>query len=190
MDILARSHSPRLCSHCYRSSPRGDSKPIEALEARSLLTVSSFFINGQLSVASDGSDDITVRSNPFNPNLVQVLANGAPVTSLGTIQTSSVSSIVVEGGDGPNTIDLSGVSATRFKANLAITVNGKQGDDIITGSFNLSDTLHLKRESLRCHKSQVDDNTVTMIDDWAWRAGKGLLPAETYRIMFLEKREA
>ena len=55
---------------------------------------------------------------------------------------------------------------------------------------DISETLHLKKEALRCHKSQVDDDTVNTIDGWAWRAGKGLAPAETYKIMFLENRGA
>ncbi|HLQ47124.1 MAG TPA: calcium-binding protein, partial [Planctomycetaceae bacterium] len=116
-------------------------QPAEALEDRSLLSVTSFFISGQLSVSSDGSDDITIRTNPFNPNLVQVLANGSPVTSLPMLQANQIKSIVVEGGDGPNTIDLSLITSTRFTQNPAISVDGKQGDDIINGSLNLNDTL-------------------------------------------------
>ena len=74
-------------------------EPAETLENRSLLTVTAFFISGQLSVSSDASDDITIRPNPLNQNLVQVLANGAPVSSLPTILASNVSSISVNGGD-------------------------------------------------------------------------------------------
>src|SRR5207247_9652724 len=82
-------------------------EPAEALEDRSLLSVTSFFISGQLSVSSDGSDNITIRPTPINPQLVQVLANGTPVTSLPTVQANQVTSIEVQGGDGPNIIDLS-----------------------------------------------------------------------------------
>jgi LmbE family N-acetylglucosaminyl deacetylase len=54
---------------------------------------------------------------------------------------------------------------------------------------DISETLELKKAALRCHKSQIDEKVVEMIDDWAWGAGHGLAPAEKYRIITLEARE-
>ena len=105
LQAIRKSISPS--ANARRRSTTTRNEPAETLEDRSLLSVSAFFIGGQLSASSDGSDNITIRPTPLNPNLIQVLANGTPVSSLPTIQANTVSSIVVTGGDGPNTIDLS-----------------------------------------------------------------------------------
>jgi len=36
-------------------------------------------IGGELSVTSDGGDSITIREDPVNTGMVEVLANGAPL---------------------------------------------------------------------------------------------------------------
>ncbi len=63
-------------------------------------------------------------------------------------------------------------------------------ESLATTWVDITETLQQKKDALRCHKSQVGDDTVNEIEGWAWHAGKGLAPAETFRIMFLEKREA
>lgn len=55
--------------------------------------------------------------------------------------------------------------------------------------IDISDTLELKMEALRQHKSQVDEETVRGIRDWALNDGKGLVPAESFKVMKLERRE-
>src|SRR5687768_6188335 len=91
LEAIRNAVSPSVSARRRGTTTRNE--PAETLEDRSLLSVTSFFINGQLSVSSDGSDDITIRPNPLNQNLVQVLANGTPVSSLPTIQASNVSPI-------------------------------------------------------------------------------------------------
>ncbi len=54
---------------------------------------------------------------------------------------------------------------------------------------DISETIDIKREALRLHKSQVDDEAVKMVDRWAMESGKGLVPAEDYKVMQLVKRE-
>ena len=54
---------------------------------------------------------------------------------------------------------------------------------------DISETIDIKREALRMHKSQVDDEAVKMVDRWAMESGKGLVPAEDYKVMQLVKRE-
>lgn len=54
---------------------------------------------------------------------------------------------------------------------------------------DISETLDIKMDALRQHKSQVDENTVQMVRQWATENGKGLAPAESYKVMMLEKRE-
>ncbi len=54
---------------------------------------------------------------------------------------------------------------------------------------DISETEDLKVEALRQHKSQVGDDVVGMVRNWDREAGKGLAPAETFRVIYLEKRE-
>jgi len=55
---------------------------------------------------------------------------------------------------------------------------------------DISETIDVKAEALRCHKSQVGDETVAMVRSWALEAGRGLAPAEAFKVMLLEKRPA
>lgn len=55
---------------------------------------------------------------------------------------------------------------------------------------DISETLAVKREALRRHKSQVDEEAVRMVDRWAMESGKGLVPAEDFKVMQLVRREA
>ena len=54
---------------------------------------------------------------------------------------------------------------------------------------DISETEDQKVEALRQHKSQVGDDVVGMVRKWDREAGKGLAPAETFKVIFLEKRE-
>lgn len=53
---------------------------------------------------------------------------------------------------------------------------------------DISDTLELKVRALLQHKSQVNADIAQRVRDWAMEAGKGLVPAEAYKVIFLEKR--
>lgn len=53
---------------------------------------------------------------------------------------------------------------------------------------DISETVDIKAEALRCHKSQVSDDTVAMVRSWAIESGRGLIPAESFKVMMLEKR--
>ena len=54
--------------------------------------------------------------------------------------------------------------------------------------IDISTTVDLKEKALLQHKSQVGEDVVKMVRDWAMEAGKGLAPAETYKVIYLEKR--
>lgn len=114
----------------------------ECLEERSLLTVSALVIGGELELTLDTDDDVAVRENPAAPGTVQVVANGSPLLSLPTLATSSVTKILITGGDDANLIDLSGVTASAFSnAALSIEVHAGNGDDTVLGSADLADNL-------------------------------------------------
>jgi LmbE family N-acetylglucosaminyl deacetylase len=54
---------------------------------------------------------------------------------------------------------------------------------------DISETVEQKAEALRQHKSQIGADVVKMVKTWAFETGKGLVPAESYRVIYLEKRE-
>jgi len=54
---------------------------------------------------------------------------------------------------------------------------------------DISETLELKMEALRQHKSQVGEDVIKMLPKWAYEEGKGLRPAETFKVMYLKPRE-
>jgi LmbE family N-acetylglucosaminyl deacetylase len=54
---------------------------------------------------------------------------------------------------------------------------------------DISETLDAKMNALRQHKSQVSEETVQGMGRWALEAGKGLAPAEAYRVITLVARE-
>lgn len=54
---------------------------------------------------------------------------------------------------------------------------------------DISETLELKMDALRQHKSQVDEQTVQMVRTWAMEEGRGLVPTESFKIMYIEQRK-
>lgn len=116
-------------------------RPVEALEERALLSVSSLIINGELSILSDADDSIVVRTNPIDGTSLQVIENGTESTTLGNVQVADVTSINVRGGAGANFIDLSGVSSAEFTSLTGVSVTGGDADDTILGSVDFNDTI-------------------------------------------------
>jgi Ca2+-binding RTX toxin-like protein len=89
---------------------------------------------GELTIASHMSKAITVFCGGR-----EVKINGI-VPGSGTASCASISSLVVNGGPGPDHIYLDGVRRTLFPNLVSVTVNGGAGDDIITAS-EFKDTL-------------------------------------------------
>ena len=54
---------------------------------------------------------------------------------------------------------------------------------------DITETVDVKMEALRQHKSQVSEETVQGVRGWALEAGKRLVPAEAYKVMTLVRRE-
>ncbi len=53
---------------------------------------------------------------------------------------------------------------------------------------DISETIDLKVQALLEHKSQVGPDVGQMVRNWALEAGRGLAPAEAFRVIQLEKR--
>ena len=120
----------------------------EVLEERTYLSVTSLFSGGELQIVSDGPDSIAVGIDPLAPGNVRITVNGSTDPTLGTVQASAVTSLVIVGSDTENTIDLSGVTAADFSfidvdtgLGLQISVDGDDGNDVIIGSADLGGTL-------------------------------------------------
>lgn len=56
--------------------------------------------------------------------------------------------------------------------------------------IDISETLELKLEALRAHRSQIDENTIERVRRRAYEAGRGLCPAEAFRVIRLVREPA
>jgi LmbE family N-acetylglucosaminyl deacetylase len=54
---------------------------------------------------------------------------------------------------------------------------------------DIAETVELKAQALAQHKSQVGEDEVKMVRAWAMETGKGLVPAENFKVMYLVKRD-
>ncbi len=115
----------------------------EQLEERSMLSASTLFIAGELNVSLGPKDSVAIRDNPAIAGNVLVVINGTPVTNLSSVTASSVTKILVNGGDDANLIDLSGVTGAVFNnPALKLVVNAGNGADTLLGSSDLADSLN------------------------------------------------
>ncbi len=112
----------------------------ERLEDRSLLSVAALFVSGELFVSSDAGDSIAIRQNATSLR-VEVVANGLLLGTAPNVPTSTVTSIVVKGGDAANNIDLNLVDNLTYPSLTSIRVDGGNGNDTILGSPTYRDSL-------------------------------------------------
>ena len=114
---------------------------VESLEHRSLPTVTGFLLlPTELTVLMELNDSVQIGADT-NGN-VQVTSGGTTINSFPTIATNLLTKLTVNGADGNNTIDVSGVnSSAQFLTTLVISVNGGDGDDTLIGG-DLADGLN------------------------------------------------
>jgi Ca2+-binding RTX toxin-like protein len=105
-----------------------------ALPGTASAAVTSEVVNGDLLVTSDAGDAITITSTGGE---VKVNGNN-PGT--GAADSADIDSIRVDGGPNGNAIDLTDVDAAEFPAVTSILLNGGGGEDTINGS-QLSDRI-------------------------------------------------
>ncbi len=142
LEVVRGRFTERVTATRRRAAKLPVAGQLEQLEAKSLLSVSALFVNGELNIFSSSNDDITVGSTGSGAGTtVQVLANGTAVSSVGSVLTSSVTSFVIQGGDLANTIDLSLVSIANYPNLATINVDGGHGSDTILGSDGIVETL-------------------------------------------------
>lgn len=97
---------------------------------------------GELTVTVSNDEAIVVGAQGGPAGTVDVSIGGVAVTDFGTVAPSTVESIVVNGGAGGNSIDLSGVTSADFtnSGGVVVQVAGAGGNDTISGSA-FADTL-------------------------------------------------
>ncbi len=120
--------------------PRGH---LEGLESRQLLTVTSSFVAGTLSVSSDAADDIAIVNDGVN---VLISVNGAAGINPGggpAVAANTVTSVQINGftGDFDNNVDLSGMIPTLFTAINDINVDAGGGNDTTVLGNSVNTTL-------------------------------------------------
>ena len=86
-------------------------------------------VAGQLSITLAGSESVQITAS--NGNLSVIVDGQEQATQ---IAAASVTQLVIQGGDGRNSINLMSVSAAQFPNLAAITINGGAGADQILGS--------------------------------------------------------
>ena len=117
------------------------SRRVEIVEDRTLLASQVLFLAGHLQVFTDAGESVTVRENPTVAGLLDVQINGAPGPGTPALPTSSITSISIINSDGDNNVDLSGVATTNFPALTSVLIDTGNGDDTITGTADLTDTI-------------------------------------------------
>jgi Ca2+-binding RTX toxin-like protein len=129
----------------------------------SATVTSSVNAAGVLTVTTDAGDAVTITSDANG----DVKVNGGNPGGGAAVAASSITSIQVTGDDGNNIIDLSGVSDPVFRVQTTVNVDGRGGNDTITGS-KLADVL-----SGGNGHDQItpDDNPANTLDDARGDAG-------------------
>jgi Ca2+-binding RTX toxin-like protein len=125
------------------AQPRRGLRTVEQLEQRTYLTVSGILVGTELTVFVDDGDDISIQNDATTGN-VQVLSNGTPATTIPTVQSNVLTGLRVRAGDDANVINLSAVTSADFSALAligSIIVEGGDGDDTITGSADFGEDL-------------------------------------------------
>ncbi|HAB13823.1 MAG TPA: hypothetical protein DCE47_19255, partial [Planctomycetaceae bacterium] len=136
----------RLASTGSRRRWQSASRNVEALEDRTLLSVTSLFVNGLLSVTATSGESIRITTDTTLNAVVEV--DGEIDTNLPQVLAADVEQIEVIGGDGDNVIDLIDVRSAIFSHTdpgtgdpITISINGSDGQDTIDGSTDLDDVI-------------------------------------------------
>ena len=108
-------------------------------------------------------DNITVDAvGPAGAQTVQVLLNNVVATTVANRPTSSVTSIVVQGGNLSDLIDLSRVGSANYPNLQGIHVDAGHGGDTILGSNGIDETLlgNHGEDLITC---QIGNSTVLVV---------------------------
>ncbi len=127
-----RGQCPSPSAHDGRRFRERHLLPVELLESRTVLSVTAVFSAGTLTITSDAADTIIVQANDGEQVEVRDQFDTEALTAV--VNASVVQSLIVNGSASDNPINLSGVIGTKFTSLNSIVVNGGDGADTITGS--------------------------------------------------------
>ena len=126
-----------------RSQSRRSRRDVEQLESRTLLTVSGVLLGTELTVFVDDGADVVISRDATTGD-VQVLSGGVPASTVPSVQSTAITQLTVRAGDDANVIDLTGVTSADFTGlatNGSIIVEGGDGNDTVTGSADFGESL-------------------------------------------------
>jgi Ca2+-binding RTX toxin-like protein len=115
---------------------------VQLLEPRALLTGISIFNSGTLTITLPNDEDVRVSRLGAN---VRVEFGEAGVyqddAALGTIPATSVSTVIVIGGDGNNDINLSQMTSSTFPSLSTVDITGDDGNDNIRTATSVASMI-------------------------------------------------
>ena len=124
----------------FRRSLRRNAPSMERLENRTLLTVQTLVFGTEMTILADTNDDIAIRRDGITGD-VQVVANGVVQNGLATTQASTLTTLNVFTESGDNSIDVSGLDLGGFSSLSSVIVDSGDGDDLIIGSNSFAESL-------------------------------------------------
>ena len=136
---LTRLRNRRLQSSTRRSRKRSVA---ETLERRTLLTTAGVLINStELSIFADGGDSVTVQRNATSGDVEVLDANMQPVAGIPSVQASTLTVLNVFTDGGDNAIDVSALTTSEFGALTTVVIEAGDGNDTVTGSDDFAENI-------------------------------------------------
>lgn len=119
---------------------RAHDRSIEQMEQRTLLTVTGVLIGSELSIFATANDAVTVRQGASGK--VEVATGSGVVNTIPSIQSSALTKLTINAGDGNNAISVSTMTSAQFSALTGIVINAGNGNDTITGSDSFGESIN------------------------------------------------
>jgi Ca2+-binding RTX toxin-like protein len=133
----------RLQNRPLRRTRRAKSQQAtESLEPRTLLTTVGVPLSPtELSIFVDDGDSVTVQRNSTTGNVEVLDAAMQPVAAIPTFQASTLTALNIFAGDADNSIDVSPLTSAEFSSLTTIVIESGDGDDVITGSADFAELI-------------------------------------------------
>ncbi|MGZ0172770.1 MAG: beta strand repeat-containing protein [Planctomycetales bacterium] len=136
---LTRLQNRRPQRSTRRRTPQQSS---ESLEKRTLLTTVGILTGPtDLTIFVDDGDSATVQRNSTTGNVEVLDASMQPYQSIPSIQASLLTSLNIFADDADNTLSVAPVNSSEFSSLSTIVIDSGDGDDVITGSDDFSEMI-------------------------------------------------
>ena len=136
---LTRLQNRRPQRSTRRRTPQ---QSTESLEKRTLLTTVGILTGPtDLTIFVDDGDSATVQRNSTTGNVEVLDANMQPYLSIPTIQASVLTTLNIFADDADNTLSVAPVNSSEFSSLSTIVIDAGDGDDMVTGSDDFAEFL-------------------------------------------------